>query len=225
MQNVSIVRIIVANRNKLIKEGLIHLLNNIPEFVVIDEAEDGNELVCKCKRNPPDLILIDSQLKECDAFYAVKSIRENFCRLKIIVIVDREYNESTIIGKRKFVNGLITNDICRAELEMAIQKVMLGEYFLDRRLRRQRIPEKEPETNQPRYMEPTQRENEIIYLLSKGLSSQEISEKLFISIKTVSSHRSKLIKKYNLKSSTELLHFAHIHCQQDDNGNGKDKEH
>lgn len=220
MQNLSIIRIIVANGSKLFKEGLILLLSAYPNLLVIDEAEDGSELIGKCKRNPSDLVLIDSQLKDPDAFCAVKVIKEDNCRIKIVVMVESEYNDNSIVGKRKYINGLISKDICRSELELAIQKVMMGEYYLDRRLKRNTRQIKESVKAQPAFSEPTDRENEILYLLSKGLSSQQISEKLFISIKTVSSHRSKLIKKYNLHSSTQLLHFAHKHYKE--SGNGKE---
>ena len=207
MQNSSLIRIIVAESHKLIKEGFIFLLNSFQNFIVIDEAEDEQELITKCKNNTPDIILLDQNLLEMEDLSTLHSIKKTHNNLKIILmtlIEDRQILNTKI---RKLYNGIISKKVCPKELSVAIQNVMAGDFFLYHssiKIDEHKVAEGEYELERL-----TKRENEILYYLAKGLPSKEIAEKLFLSTRTIDSHRSKIIQKYNLHSSSELVHFAH----------------
>lgn len=219
MFGINPIKIIVADSHKLIKEGLILLLAQLPNLIVIDEAEDGAELISKCKRYPPDLILIDSQLNEPDTFTTVKNIRSYNPTSKIIVLMQLNEYPQTSITKRKVVNGIVSKCICPSELLFAIQKVMAGEFYLGNFYQNGSDLEEELVEEKDKLVSITKRENEILYYLAKGLTTKEIADKLFLSCRTIDSHRSKIIQKYNLRSTAALLNFAHEVIKS--NGNGK----
>lgn len=219
MQNFSLIKIVVAESHKLIKEGLIILINSFQNFMVIDEAEDGYELISKCKRNPPDIALVDFDLTEPDtisSIHSIKSINKNI-RFILMTTSENELNNRSEI--KRISNGIISKKISPNELAVAIQNVMVGDFFLYHH---------SIKTEQPQYTQVnceldglTRRENEILYYLAKGMPSKEIANKLFLSTRTVDSHRSKIIQKYNLHTASELVHFAHEAVKTNGNGNGK----
>lgn len=221
MNHCSFIKILVAESHKLVKEGLIHILNSFQNFVVIDEAEDGYEFIKKCRNNPPDVALVDIDLTDPDVFTAIQTIRaENKCtRMILMTLLDNEQVSKQEV--RKYCNGLISKKISPNELVLAIQNVINGDFFLYHNS----ITVEEPQLDLlSRELDGlTKRENEILYYLSKGLDSKEIAGKLFLSIRTIESHRSKIIQKYNLHTASELLHFAHEVLKTNGNGNGNGK--
>jgi DNA-binding NarL/FixJ family response regulator len=222
MQNYSLIKIVVAESHKLIKEGLIILLNSFQNFMVIDEAEDGYELITKCKRNPPDVALVDFDLTEPDtisSIHSIKSVNKNI-RFILMTSTENELNNRNEI--KRISNGIISKKISPNELAIAIQNVMIGDFFLYHNSLK---------NEEPKYTEVqceldglTKRENEILYYLAKGMPSKEIADKLFLSTRTVDSHRSKIIQKYNLHTASELVHFAHEAVKSNGNGNGNGKK-
>lgn len=222
MQNSSLIKIIVAESHKLIKEGLILLLSSFQNFVVIDEAEDGYELISKCKKYPPDVVLVDLELSDPDSISAVQTIKNQNRSIKPIFMTATEDTKVCKNSIRKISNGIISKNICPNELAIAIQNVILGDFFL---FHSSIISEKKGAAeNVIKLDKLTKRENEILYYVAKGQQSKGIGEKLFLSPRTIDSHRSKIIQKYNLQSAAELIHFAHQVVETNENGNGNGKK-
>ena len=219
MQNCSLIKIIVAESHKLIKEGLILLLGSFQNFVVIDEAEDGYELISKCKKYPPDVVLVDLELSDPDSISAVQTIKNQNRSIKPIFMTATEDTKICKNSIRKISSGIISKKICPNELASAIQNVILGDFFLFHTPIKSEI--KVPADNDVELDRLTKRENEILYYVAKGLQSKGIGEKLFLSPRTIDSHRSKIIQKYNLHTAAELIHFAHEVVKTNENGNGK----
>ena len=219
MQNCSLIKIIVAESHKLIKEGLILHLGSFQNFVVIDEAEDGYELISKCKKYPPDVVLVDLELSDPDSISAVQTIKNQNRSIKPIFMTATEDTKICKNSIRKISSGIISKKICPNELAIAIQNVILGDFFLFHTPIKSEI--KVPADNDVELDRLTKRENEILYYVAKGLQSKGIGEKLFLSPRTIDSHRSKIIQKYNLHTAAELIHFAHEVVKTNENGNKK----
>ena len=219
MQHYSLVKIIVAESYKLVKEGIIVLLNSFQNFMVIDEAEDGYELVTKCRKYPPDVVLVDLELTEPDAITAIQSIRHENKNIKIIIMSSFQNAQINRNEIRKISNGIISKNICPDELAQAIQNVTSGDFFLYNRSIKSENKKLIVE-HHSKLDGLTKRENEILYYLAKGMPSKDIADKLFLSTRTVDSHRSKIIQKYNLNNASELVHFAHEVLNSNKSGNG-----
>lgn len=219
MHNYSLVKIIVAESLKLIKEGLIILLNSFQNFVVIDEAEDDQELISKCRKNPGDIVLIDTKLINPDNLSPTHLVKKENDQMKIILMTMREEERIDRNKLKKLSNGIISKNISPNELRIAIERVMSGDFFLYH----SSIKSDEHKIAEGKYELDglTKRENEILYYLAKGLPSKDIADKLFLSPRTVDSHRSKIIQKYKLKTASELVHFAHEVLNSEKNGNKK----
>lgn len=206
----SIIKIVVAEDHKLIKEAIINLLNSFPNFLICDEAETANELVEKYFKSKPDLILIDACMKPINGLEAISEIRkadQNAKALFFSVIDDKKYiNKIIEIGGHGYVSKYISSN----ELALAINTIISGDYYYgNNQNNHQAHYTKKPNGNILKSIEVlSQREEEIIALLASGLSSKEIGDRLFISKRTVDTHRMHISQKFNLKGSAELLQFA-----------------
>lgn len=207
MQNGAIVKIIVAESHKLIKEGLIILLNSFQNFIVIDEAEDEQELVSKCIKNKADISLIDWGLINPANLSPTNLIKKGNDNMKIIIMTTQEEEKIDKYKFKKLCNGIISKKISPNELAVAIQSVLSGNFYLYNSAIN--FDEHKDKVEYNKLEGLTKRENEILYYLAKGMPSKVIAEKLFLSLRTVDSHRSKIIQKFNLRTASELVHFAH----------------
>jgi two-component system response regulator NreC len=219
MHNYSIVKIVVAESHKLIKEGLIVLLNSFQNFTVIDEAEDGLELIKKIKKYPPDVVLVDFELSDPDSMVTIQSIKNINRNINIILMTASEDTNINRNEVRKICNGIISKHISPNELAIAIWNIVQGDFFLFHNSIK--TEEHKLVVNQSEVGSLTKRENEILYYLAKGMPSKDIANKLFLSPRTVDSHRSKIIQKYNLHTASELVHFAHEVLNNDKNESKK----
>lgn len=215
MLQFNVIKIIVADSHKLVREGIISLLNSFPNFLVVDEAENGLELINKFKKTNVDIILIDtamSPISGLEAFIELKKYNNNFKALFLSITESSDHQiRVTHIGGQ----GLVSKYIGSNELAYAINLIMSGEnYFSKINLNnnfmrnKERIAKKSNGSNGKSIEKLSKKEGELVILLTEGLTSSEIATRLFISKRTVDTHRKHILEKFNLKSSAELMKFA-----------------
>jgi DNA-binding NarL/FixJ family response regulator len=217
MMQSNIIKIIVAEQQKLVKEGVINLLNTFPNFLVIDEAENGRELIEKSVISCPDLIITDIDLSPISGIEAVTEIIKLEPKLKILFFTN--YVNENQIHKvfRIGYYSIISKNISVNEFVYAINLVMSGENYFSREFSNDLIETLKNSNNLLDNEEQfnnsleqlSKREEEIVFHLASGLTTQEIAERLFISKRTVDTHRIHIIQKFNLRSSAELFKFAY----------------
>lgn len=195
------------------------LLNSFQNFIVIDEAEDEQELVSKCRKNKADISLIDWGLINPTNLSPTNLIKKGNDNMKIIIMTMQEEEKIDKYKFKKLCNGIISKKISPNELAVAIQIVLSGNFYLYNSAIN--FDEHKDKVEYNKLEGLTKRENEILYYLAKGLPSKVIAEKLFLSLRTVDSHRSKIIQKFNLRTASELVHFAHEVLNGEKNGNRK----
>lgn len=205
--------IIIVDDHLIFRQGLKSLVTFENIATVIGEAANGKEFIELLSNLKPDLVLMDIDMPLMTGMEATQKALELIPDLKIIVFSmfgDEEYYYKMIdIG----VKGFILKSSGISELEKAIHEVMLGESFFSNELLRKIINN----FGHKNTIKPTEnigltpRETEVLKLICMGLSNLEIAEKLFISDKTVKSHRSNLLEKTKSKNSSALILYAVKH--------------
>lgn len=207
MQNFIPIKIIVAIKFKLFKESLIFLINSMENLLIVDEAEDGIELISKCKKHPSDIVLIDFELEDLNQ--TINTIKKENNEIKFIILFN-EKHKIQIDNIKKVCSGFVSKNCNYNELYLEILRVINGGGMNNFNSNKKDNLTKNQIKNIPNEIKDlTRRENDILLYISRGLTSKEIADKLFISVRTVDSHRSKIIQKYNLHNSSELFHFAY----------------
>lgn len=200
-------KIIIVDDHQLFRNGLKFILNEIRNVQVVGEASNGQEFLDLLEYGIPDLVLMDINMPVMNGVTAAKIALEKYPQLNILVLSmygETEYYNTMIdIG----VKGFILKDVDNKELEDSINKVISGGTYFSQELLLNLIKNKSFDEN----ITLTKREKEVLELICKGFSNQQISDQLFISQRTVERHRSSLLLKTDSKNSISLVLYAIKH--------------
>ena len=202
-----IISLAIADDHEIFRKGLRIILNEIDQVKVIGEAQNGPKLMEILKHHDIDLVLMDIKMPVMDGIEATRKIVEKYPGTKIIALTMFEeisyFNQMIEAG----ADGFLLKKTNKDELETAIMTVMEGdnyfsEEFINKVNRSQRPGKKLVD------VELTDREQEVLELICKGMSNAEISKHLGVSARTVDGHRAHLLEKTGAKNSPHLVMFA-----------------
>lgn len=209
-----IINLIIADDHPVVVEGIKLLLEKFAPFAnIVGIANDGKELLEKIDKLKPDLAIIDLSMPELDGIDAIKRIKRYHPEIKIIVLTMRDELSYIKSAEKSGADGYVIKSVDSHELLSAIEKVNSGEKYycsktkeiLSNHISIENISLSD-KSKSDYYLTP--RELEIIKLITKGFTSQQIAERLGISYFTVSQHRKNILSKLGLKSVVELTKFA-----------------
>lgn len=198
------IHIALVDDHQLFRKGVKFILEQDEQLEVRFEASNGVEFLKELNKYQPDVIIMDISMPEMDGVEATQKALEKYPNLNVLVLsmfgdVDY-YNTMIDLG----VKGFVLKDIDNNELVEAVKRVHVGGNYFSQELLLQLIKNK-PQDDQ---VHLTERESEILELICRGNSNLEISEKLFISQRTVERHRSSLLAKTDSKNSISLVIYA-----------------
>ena len=209
------IRILLADDHPLVRSGLIKLLEPFKEFIIIGEASDGEEAVAMTKKLGPDVVVIDLSMPKLSGVEATKIIRKNFPSAKVLVLTMYDNEEYVYQILKSGAGGYMLKNSGRDELAAAIRAVARGDRFFSPRvseivmeayLRKSEARDDLPTNDNDHLL--TKREREILYYIADGFNNSQIAEKLFISARTVETHRTNIMQKLDIHDAANLVRFA-----------------
>ncbi len=206
-------KILVIDDHPIVRFGLKELLSQHTNMEVWQEASGIDEANQALENGLPDLIILDLSLKKGSALDFIKSIRKRYGALPILVL--SMYNEVYYAERaiRVGANGYIMKEVITAHLIEAIQTVLDGEIYLSEAMKAKLLKSMsgKPAKKEGEEIDLlTDRELEVFQLIGQGLTTREIADKLFLSVKTIETYKENIKRKLNLRSSSELQqHAAH----------------
>jgi DNA-binding NarL/FixJ family response regulator len=206
-------KIIIVDDHKLFREGLNFVINQFEDFKVVAEAADGEAFLKLIEELEVDLVLMDISMPHMDGIEATKQAIEKYPNIKILALSmfgDEEYYYKMI---QAGVKGFILKESGKEELEKAIREIIEGENYFSQKLLTDIImnldkPNSASARPTGEKIKFTRREIEVLDLICTGLSNAEIADKLFLSLRTIEGHKSKLISKTGVKNSISLVMYA-----------------
>ncbi len=208
------IRILLADDHPLVRSGLSKLLESHPEFSVVGEAGDGEEAVAKTKDLKPDVVIIDLSMPKLSGIEATKIIRKQFPRTAVLVLTMHDNEEYVYQILKSGAGGYILKNSGKNDLIAAVRAVAKGEKFFSPRVSeimvegylRKAIAREE--ATYATVVPLTRREQEILSYIAEGLNNQQIGEKLFISPRTVDTHRTNIMQKLDIHDAANLVKYA-----------------
>jgi DNA-binding NarL/FixJ family response regulator len=201
------IRLILADDHSILRYGLRLFLSKSEDIEVAGEASSGEECLKLYKREEPDLCLIDIEMPGKNGIEVVKSIRRNDSEVKLIMLSMHSGKETLQNAITAGANGYILKDTSKKDILKAIRSVMSGEEIISDSLMNTKATEKS--VDEKRQMKNiTDREMQVLQLVVAGYSSSQIADKLFISRRTVDTHRNNIMKKLDLHNTASLVRFA-----------------
>jgi DNA-binding NarL/FixJ family response regulator len=201
------IRIAIVDDHQLFNEGLKTLLETFSEYAVCGQFNDGPAFLEKLADLKPDVVLMDIDMPGMNGFQTAQKARLLHPEIKVIMLSMHNDYASIDEGLKIGINGYLPKNVDKQELNTAIETVVSGKDFFTDAIKNTIISgHRSPHTQQQVVLTP--REKDILCLISEELSSQEISERLFISVNTVETHRKNLLVKTGCKNSVGLVKFA-----------------
>jgi DNA-binding NarL/FixJ family response regulator len=204
------ITIVLADDHKIVRDGLKSFLARIPDFVVIAEAEDGEQLLSIFEEMMPDVALIDITMPRMNGLEALKQLHEQNPNAKVIILSMHEEPDYIMKAIQNGAKGYLLKNTDEKELESAIRSVANGgKYFnsIVSSIMIENLSHKTPVQMQAE-IHISQREKEVLKWVSEGLSNKMIGDKLFISVRTVETHRLNLLRKLEVNNTAELVKKA-----------------
>jgi len=202
------VSIIVADDHKIVREGLIRLLESRADFQVIGEACNGEEAVALVMERRPDVVLMDINMPKLSGIDATRQLGKAGCQSKILVLSMHERRAYVEEVLRAGAAGYVVKNSASKDVHAAIDAVRAGASYLSPAITQQVVDAiARPGDSGPSGVAMlTDREREV--LIAEGLSSKEIASELGVSLKTIDSHRSNLMEKLDIHKVSGLVRFA-----------------
>lgn len=205
------IRIIIADDHKIVREGLSQLLKNREDIEVVAEADNGRELVELAKKLKPDIVIVDISMPDLNGIEAARLIKSENENIKIIFLSVHSEKQFIKEAFKIKVSGYLLKECAFNELINAVysalrNKIYISEKILDKMVKEYLKALQKGDTSVFTIL--SNREREILQLISEGKSTKEIAEKLYISVKTVETHRKNIMDKLNIYSIAELTKYA-----------------
>lgn len=202
-------KILIADDHVMIRDGIKSLLSKNKELCVVGEAQNGVEALQKYKTLKPDLLIMDISMPEMNGMDASREILKDDPDAKIIIL--SMYDDEDYISRcmEQGVKGYVVKNETGDELIYAVTTILKGQTYFSSQVQQVIFRKYSTTVAKKKSSVPeiklTAREVEIVKLIAEGLTSQQIANKLFISPRTVETHRANLMKKTGAKNSIELI--------------------
>ena len=204
------IKVLVVDDHKLFREGIVTLLFSADNIEVVAQAEDGLDAIEKAKHYKPDVVLLDITMPRMNGIEATKKLKALMPKIKIVSLSmhsEKQYVKGVLEAG---ADGYLLKNCTYRQLTEAIQSVYDGKKYLSEDITGMVISGylTPSGSEASEYEKLSVREKEIFHLFAEGKSTREISELLFISVKTVNTHKQNILEKLELKSNTELVKYA-----------------
>ena len=205
----SMIRVLIADDHKMVREGLRRILEFDGEIQVIDEADNGEECIKKIRSSKPDIVLLDINMPVMNGIEALQEIRKKKLKTKVIILTVHNEIEYLLIAVDIGIDGYVLKDSDAHELIRAVTSVYEGDKFIQPSL----IPLLNSkliarDLDAERLEQLSKREIEVLKLVAVGMFNKEIGVELGISERTVKNHLSSIFKKIDSSDRTQAAVFA-----------------
>jgi DNA-binding NarL/FixJ family response regulator len=213
------IRVLVADDQRIVREGLATLLGLLEGVEVVGTASDGNEVCELAATLHPDIVLMDLRMPRCDGVEATRGLRDLDPNIKVLVLTTYADDRSVIDALRAGARGYLTKDAGAEQIRLALDQVVRGQAVIDPAVQHHLLdaiatspagPASVPaESRLPDGLTP--REAEVLALIGEGLSNAEIAAHLFVNETTIKSHINHLFAKTGVRDRAQAVRYAYRH--------------
>jgi two-component system invasion response regulator UvrY len=201
-------KILIADDHAIVRQGLKQIVTETGDMTVAGEASNGQELLSKIKEGEYDVVVLDITMPVIDGMDVLRQLRSERPRLPVLMLSIHPEEQYALRALRAGASGYLTKESAPDELVVAIRKVSSGGKYISASLAEKLAFELEVGRDQALHETLSDREYQVLCLIASGKTVMEIAQELSLSEKTVSTYRSRILEKMNMKNNAELTYYA-----------------
>jgi DNA-binding NarL/FixJ family response regulator len=208
------IRVLLADDQRVVREGLAMVLGLLPGVEVVGAVADGDEAVARAVELRPDVVLMDLRMPRCDGVEATRQLRERCPSTKVVVLTTYSDDRSVLDALRAGARGYLTKDAGGSEIHEALRRVVDDQAAIDPAVQQHLVDAIATGPARPTGPPPdglTPRETEVLTHIAEGLSNSEIASLLVVSEATVKSHINRLLAKIDARDRAQAVAYAYRH--------------
>ncbi|WP_412068100.1 response regulator [Rubrivirga sp. IMCC43871] len=201
-------RIVIADDHALVRRGLVELLTELDDVRVVAEADSGDALLVAVRDQRVDVVVMDMSMPGPSGLDLVKSLKAEHPRLPILVLSAHPEDQYAVRVVRAGAMGYLTKESAEADLVEAVRRVAAGKRYLTQALAASLLDALDLDPDQDPHAALSDREYQVLRLIASGMTVGAIGEHLSLSVKTVSTYRSRLLQKMGMSNNAEITRYA-----------------
>ena len=202
------IRIIVADDHPVVRAGIKEILAEDPTLTVTDEAASGYELLRKVREQDFDVIILDISMPGIDGLDTLKQIKSEKPKARVLILTIHPEARYAVRCVRMGADGYLTKGSAPTELIGAIKRISQGRKYISLSLAEKLTEELDQDSGKLPHQSLSDREYQVMVMISSGIPLKEIADQLSLSTKTVSTYRSRILEKMKLNNNAELMLYA-----------------
>lgn len=204
-------KILIVDDHPLVRRGLCQILKESVPLKQLDELSGGNEVLQAMRNVRYDVVILDISLPGKDGLEVLKDLKLQYPDLPVLILSIQSESQYALRALKMGAAGCLNKASAPEELVDAVREVLKGGRYLTPKVSQLLLDDYQGDHSDLPHKQLSEREYQVMTLLVSGLSSSEISERLSLSIKTVSTYRTRLLQKMNLKNNAQLTYYAVKH--------------
>jgi DNA-binding NarL/FixJ family response regulator len=202
------IRILIADDHTIMREGLKRILDGVEDIEVVGEAVDGHDTLAKARLGNFDVLLMDLSMPGRSGVDLIRQIKDEMPKLPILILTMHEEEQYAVRAIRAGARGYLTKESAGTQLVTALRKVASGRPYISIEVAEQLAMSAMPADNDLPHTKLSDREFEVFNHLVKGKSITEIADLLHLSVKTVSTHKTRIMLKMERNTLSDLVQYA-----------------
>jgi two-component system, NarL family, invasion response regulator UvrY len=202
------IRLLIGDDHAVVRKGMKQILAETRDIVVADEAGNGREVLEKVQKDDFDMVLLDISMPGRDGLEVLKELKSLRPKLPVLMLSMYPEEQYAVRSLRSGASGYLTKDSAPDELISAIRKVSTGGKYVSASLAEKLAHKLGADMENPLHEALSDREYQVMCMIASGKAVKEIGEELSLSVKTVSTYRSRILNKMRLKGNAELTRYA-----------------
>ena len=202
------IKILIADDHAIVRRGLKQILAETPDMMVLDEASNGHEVLTKVMKHDYSVILLDISMPGKSGLDVLKELKTERPKLPVLILSMYPEEQYAVRVLRAGAAGYLTKEGAPEELIYAIRKVVQGKKYVSASLAEKLVFDLDGDSQKPLHESLSDREFQVLCMIASGKTVSDISEELALSVKTISTYRTRLLEKMKMKNNAELTHYA-----------------
>ena len=204
-------KILIVDDHAVVRQGIKQIITDMDSPVEVGEAGNGSDAIRMLRDGEWDMVLLDINLPGKNGIEVLKQIKHEWKKLPVLMLSMYSEDQYAMRAIRSGASGYMTKETAPDELLSAITKVTNGGRYISAEVAERLVFEQDDANEEHPHHELSDREYEVLRLIASGKTVSEIADQLALSVKTISTYRSRILEKMKMKHNAELTHYAIKH--------------